>query len=118
MLRFQPGVQVQYFTSRMTPIFEYASVWGLRARAFVNVRMIDDPANGSTTLRGYSLAVDLDVASGRHSDLKSLYGFLARYLPLEYGIVLRHDHVRIEYDLISHAPERAKQIASPPAPPA
>ena len=118
MLRFQPGVQVQYFTSRMTTIFEYASVWGLRARAFVNVRAIDDTAQGAMTLHGYSLAIDLDVASDRASDLKSLYGFLARYLPLEYDIVLRHDCVHVEYDLISRAPDRAKQLGGPPAPPA
>jgi len=117
MIRFQAGVQVKYYNSRLTPVFEYASAWGLRERTWVDVNSIDDKQHGTTTLHGFSLAVDLDVDGDRPADLKALHGFLARYLPLEYDVVLEVDHVHIEYDLISRAPQRAKTIASPPAPP-
>lgn len=117
MLRFQPGVQVKYYNSRLTPIFEYASVWGLRERTYVDVNSIDDKIHGATTLHGFSLAVDLDTDGDRPADLKSLHGFLARYLPLEYDVVLEKDHVHVEYDLISRSPARAKVQPPAPAPP-
>jgi len=118
MLRFSPGVQVQYFNSRLTIVLEYASVWGLRARTAVDVNAIDDKQHGAITLHGFSLAVDLDTDGDRLADLKSLHGFLARYLPLEYDVVLEGDHVHVEFDMISRAPARAKALTSAPPTPA
>jgi hypothetical protein len=98
-------------------VFEYASAWGLRERTWVDVNSIDDKQHGTTTLHSYSLALNLDTDGDRPADLKSLHGWLARYLPLEYDVVLESDHVHIEYDLISRAPNRAKAAAAPPATP-
>lgn len=117
MLRFQPGVQVKYYNSRLTPIFEYASAWGLRERTYVDVNAIDDKTHGAQTLHGFSLAVDLDTDGHRAADLKSLHGWLSRYLALEYDVVLEADHVHVEFDLISRAANRAKAAAAATAAP-
>lgn len=113
MLRFQPGVAVRYYNSRITPILEYASAWGLRAQMYVDVNAIDDKQHGATTLHGYSLAVDLDTDGDRPADLLSLHGWLARYLPLEYDVILERDHVHVEFDLISRAPAHRRATTVP-----
>lgn len=115
MLRFQPGVQVKVYNSRLTPILEYASLWGLRERTYVDVNSIDDKVHGPTTLHGSSLAVDLDTDGDKPEDLAKLWTWLARYLPDEYDVILEKDHVHVEFDLISRVPARSRVLATIPA---
>jgi len=76
----------------------------------VYVTSIDDKQHGATTLHGWSLAVDLGVAGNVVAQLEKLHGFLARYLPLEYDVILERDHVHVEFDthrkVVGFAPPR------------
>lgn len=110
MLRFAPGVHVKYFNRRLSDVLEYASAWGILSRIVVDVNSIDDKAHGARSLHQWSLAVDLDTDGDRSADLQRLHGFLARYLPPEYDVVLEQDHVHVEFD----AKRRPAQI-DPPA---
>lgn len=116
MIRFAPGVQIAYYNSRLSPILEYASVWSLRARIDVDVNSIDDKGHGPRTLHGDSLAVDLDTAGDVFADLVKMHKFLARYLPIEYDVVLEKDHVHVEWDVHRPTPPLAAPQPAPPAP--
>lgn len=112
MIRFMPGVQVNYFHSRLLPPLEYACAWALLARVAVDINSIDDKAHGANSLHHFSLAIDLDTDGDRVEDLARLHGFLARYLPPEWDVVLEKDHVHVELDM------RRKPVPiAPPRPP-
>lgn len=113
MLRFQPGVEIAYWNPRLNDIFTYASAWGALRGLRVDVNSIDDKTHGAGTLHGWSLAVDLDTEGDRHDDLGRLFGFLARYLPDEYDVVLEKDHVHVECDLGRRPPP---SVAPAPVP--
>lgn len=97
MLRFTPNVQISYFNRRLSDILEYASVWSLRAHADVWITAIDDRQRDSGALHGESLAIDLSVQGNEAEPLARLHGFLARYLPSEYDVVLGPDRVHVAY---------------------
>lgn len=117
MLRFNPSVHVNYFHRRLSDVFEYASIWSLRAREDVYVTSIDDKVHSAGSLHGDSLAIDLSVAGNAMPQLERLHRFLARYLPPEYDVLLERDHVHVEWDtkrrLAPGEPHRPPTPATP-----
>lgn len=117
MLLFNAGVQIAFYTPRLGDPFAYACVWSLRERIDVYVTSIDDRQHGPNTLHGFSLAVDFGVAGNRMDQLERLHGFFARYLPLDYDVILERDHVHVEYDTHRKtAPIAPPAVRSAPAP--
>lgn len=104
MLRFQAGVRVGYYSGRLGAVLQAASVWSLAAGVDVDVNSLGDAAPDRlvTSLHPYDLAVDLDTAGDRSSDLEALARYLRRWLEPSYDVVLEADHVHIEFD--THRP--------------
>ncbi len=99
MLNFRPGVRALWWSQHLSTVLELACAWSAVARVDVDVNSIDDKQHGVGTLHGWGLAVDLDTVGDKPADLASLHGFLARYLPPAYDVVLEATHVHVEFDM-------------------
>lgn len=99
MLRFMPGVSVNYFNRRIGDVLELASVWSALRHITVDVNALGDKEHGDNSLHPWGLALDLDTDGDKMEHLEQLNGFLARYLPGEYDVVLEKDHVHVEWDM-------------------
>jgi hypothetical protein len=107
MIRFKPEV----FIKTWTPFLECAllniSMWSNKAQIGVHISSIDDGTHGTTTLHGWSLAIDFNVDTMKQEDREAMYQYLRRHMPQYVDVICESDHVHMEWDI--HRPEMRMQ---------
>ena len=103
MLQFNATARISYFGDELATVLRHTSIAALKHQIPVIVFSVEDLTHSQGSLHPFSLAVDLDVANGKRSDLEKLYGWLRRYLPAGYDVVLEPNHVHVEFD--THRPD-------------
>lgn len=100
MVRFKPEVRIRTMTPQLAEMLAAAAQWSEHTRVDVDVNSINDgdAIHQKDSLHGYDLAVDLDTAGDKATDLQLLWRFLRRVMPPQYDVVYEVDHVHVEWD--------------------
>jgi hypothetical protein len=108
MIHFKPEVQIGFFRTQLLCMLLNASMFSNRTGINLHVSSIDDgthPGSATnTTDHGLSLAMDLNVDSGKAEDREALYQYLRKVMPRDYDVIAETDHVHVQWDI--HRPEQ------------
>lgn len=98
MLKLSGDVYCSVFRLEIALAMHFASVWGAIHRIPVSLTQLEDASDPHQRSHDWDLAVDFEVDGGTPDDRADLAAYLARNLSPKYAVVLKAEHVHVEWD--------------------